>query len=88
MAGTRVPIVFERRARSGGKVYVCDCGRLGQLSLPESFTDRGSPLGEEPQTSRSWPNWRLSSRHLASKKALCGIGLRVSLYMVWHTSSQ
>jgi hypothetical protein len=45
MAGTRVPIVFERRARSGGKVYVCDCGRLGQLSLPESFTDRGVPPG-------------------------------------------
>jgi hypothetical protein len=40
-----VPIVFERRGRSGGKVYVCDCGRLGQLSLPESFTDRGLPPG-------------------------------------------
>jgi hypothetical protein len=40
-----VPIVFERRGRSGGKVYVCDCGRLGQLSLPKSFTDRGLPPG-------------------------------------------
>src|SRR5580692_7089815 len=45
LAGQRVPIVFERRGRSGGKVYVCDCGGLGHLSLPESFTDRGSPLG-------------------------------------------
>jgi hypothetical protein len=40
-----MPIIFERRGRSGEKVYVCDCGHLGQLSLPESFTDRGSTPG-------------------------------------------
>lgn len=36
-------ILFERRYRKLGRVYVCDGGRLGNLTLPEDFTDRGLP---------------------------------------------
>ena len=70
-----MPIVFERRGRSGGKVYVCDCGCLGQLSLPESFTDRGAPLGGG--TLDVTVLAELAA--IVSKKVLCGIGVRDKL---------
>lgn len=36
-------ILFERRYRELGRVYVCDGRGLGDVSLPEDFTDRGVP---------------------------------------------
>jgi len=41
----RVPILFERRYRSLGHVYICDGGSLGTFTLPEDDTDRGRPAG-------------------------------------------
>lgn len=52
LAGQRVAILFERTYRSIpiGRVYVCDGGRLGNVTLPESFTDRGTPAAAPPLT--------------------------------------
>jgi hypothetical protein len=36
-----VSILFERRYKSIGRVYICDGGPLGSVTLPEAFTDRG-----------------------------------------------
>lgn len=33
-------VLFERRYQALGHVYICDGGRLGNVTLPESFTDR------------------------------------------------
>ena len=41
LSGQQVVILFERRYKSIGLVYVCDGGALGNVSLPERFTDRG-----------------------------------------------
>ena len=41
-------ILFERRYKSIGLVYVCDGGALGNVSLPEGFTDRGLPPDKGP----------------------------------------
>lgn len=38
-----MPILLERRYRSIGRVYVCDGGSFGHVTLPESFTDCGPP---------------------------------------------
>ena len=43
-----MPILFERRYRSLGHVYICDGGSLGTFTLPEDFTDRGRPTGPTP----------------------------------------
>lgn len=40
LAGQRVAVLFERRYQSLGHVYICDGGRLGNVTLPVSFTDR------------------------------------------------
>jgi hypothetical protein len=41
LAGQRLSILFPRQYRSLGRVYVCDGGSLGNVTLPEDFTDRG-----------------------------------------------
>ena len=44
LAGQRVSILFERRYKSAiGHVYVCEGGPSGTMTLPEDFTDRGTP---------------------------------------------
>lgn len=48
LAGQRVPVLFERRYRSLGHVYICDAGSLGTFTLPADFTDRGRIPGEAP----------------------------------------
>jgi hypothetical protein len=50
MAGQRVPILFQRRLKHGGLIYVCEGGPLGSAGLPESFTDRGLPPANGPLT--------------------------------------
>ena len=41
-------VLFERRYRQLGRVYICDGGRLGDVTLPEGFTDRGLPPDPSP----------------------------------------
>ena len=41
-------ILFERRYQSIGKVYICDGGPLGNVTLPAGFTDRGVPPDRTP----------------------------------------
>lgn len=45
-------MLFERRyrRRAIGHVYVCDGGGLGNLTLPERFTDRGPEPAARPLT--------------------------------------
>ena len=45
-------ILFERRYRdvSRGRVYICEGGPLGSVTLPEHFTDRGAPAASGPLT--------------------------------------
>ena len=52
LTGQRVSILFERRYRHTalGRVYVCDGGALGSVTLPEAFTDRGAPPAARPLT--------------------------------------
>ena len=52
LAGQRVAILFERTYRhlALGRVYICDGGTLGSVTLPESFTDRGAPAAVQPLT--------------------------------------
>ncbi len=33
-----------------GRVYLCDGGTLGSVTLPEAFTDRGGPPATRPLT--------------------------------------
>ncbi len=47
--GQRVPILFVRR-RAGVRIYVCEAGSLGSVSLPEEFTDRGVTPAARPLT--------------------------------------
>ena len=41
-------VLFERRYQALGHVYICDGGRLGNVTLPEGFTDRGLPDDPSP----------------------------------------
>jgi hypothetical protein len=51
LTGQRLPILFERRYKSAaGKVYICDGGSLGSVTLPEFFTDRGAPAAPRALT--------------------------------------
>jgi hypothetical protein len=52
LTGQRVAILFERTYRylPLGRVYVCDGGTLGNVTLPEHFTDRGAPAAARPLT--------------------------------------
>jgi Family of unknown function (DUF5372) len=47
--GERLEVLFERR-RGGGRVFVCEGGPLGSVTLPEGATDRGRPPAERPLT--------------------------------------
>jgi hypothetical protein len=49
LRGERLEVLFERR-RGGGRVYVCEGGPLGSVTLPEDATDRGRPAAERPLT--------------------------------------
>jgi Family of unknown function (DUF5372) len=49
LRGERLEVLFERR-RGGGRVYVCEGGPLGSVTLPEDATDRGRPPAERPLT--------------------------------------
>jgi hypothetical protein len=50
LAGQQVAILFHRRYKAIGLVYICDGGSLGNVTLPEAFTDRGSPPETSPLT--------------------------------------
>ena len=51
LAGQRVSILFERTYRDGiGRVYICEGGALGTVTLPEHFTDRAAPSAAGPVT--------------------------------------
>lgn len=41
LSGQRVEVLFSRR-RGGQAVLVCEGGRLGRVTVPESWTDRVS----------------------------------------------
>ena len=41
-------MLFERRYRSLGHVYICDGGALGTVTVPAAFTDRGRAPGVNP----------------------------------------
>lgn len=47
--GQRLRVLFERR-RGGGRVFVCEGGALGSVTLPVGATDRGVPAAERPLT--------------------------------------
>ena len=50
LAGQRLLILVPRRYRSLGRVYVCDGGSFGNVTLPEEFTDRGMDPAPSPVT--------------------------------------
>ena len=43
-------ILYPRRGRAIGLVYICDGGSLGNFTLPEGFTDRGPSPAAGPLT--------------------------------------
>jgi Family of unknown function (DUF5372) len=49
LVGQRLPVLFERRL-GAGRVYICEGGPLGTLTLPEDFTDRSLPPATRPLT--------------------------------------
>jgi hypothetical protein len=49
LCGERLRVLFERR-RGAGRVYVCEGGPLGSVTLPEGATDRAAPAVERPLT--------------------------------------
>ena len=49
LVGQRVAILFARR-RAGIRLYVCEAGPLGSVTLPEDFTDRGMTPATRPLT--------------------------------------
>lgn len=49
LCGERLEVLFERR-RGGGRVYVCEGGPLGSVTLPGDATDRGRSPAERPLT--------------------------------------
>ena len=49
LVGQRVPILFTRR-RASVRIYVCEGGPLGSVTLPEDFTDRGLTPADRPLT--------------------------------------
>ena len=49
LRGERLEVLYVRRV-AGGRVYVCDGGRFGGVSLPEAATDRGPAPAERPLT--------------------------------------
>jgi Family of unknown function (DUF5372) len=49
LVGQRLPVLFERHL-AAGRVYICEGGSLGTVTLPEDFTDRGLPPATRPLT--------------------------------------
>jgi hypothetical protein len=49
LAGERLAILFERRW-AGSRLYVCEGGPLGSVTLPEDATDRGAEPAAGPLT--------------------------------------
>ena len=47
LRGERLVVLFVRRI-GGARVYVCDGGPLGSVSLAEDATDRGAGPAERP----------------------------------------
>ena len=40
LSGRRVRVLFVKR-RGAGRVFVCEGGPVGQVTLPQEWTDRG-----------------------------------------------
>lgn len=49
LAGENLAILFERRW-AGSRLYVCEGGPLGSVTLPEDATDRGVEPARAPLT--------------------------------------
>ena len=49
LCGERLVLLFVRRV-GAGRIYVCEGGPLGSVSLPEDATDRGPEPAERPLT--------------------------------------
>jgi hypothetical protein len=49
LCGERLEVLYVRR-EAAGRVYVCDGGRFGGVSLAEEATDRGPAPAERPLT--------------------------------------
>jgi len=49
LLGRQLPILFARR-QALGRLYICEGGALGTVTLPEEFTDRGLPPASRPLT--------------------------------------
>jgi len=47
LGGERLEVLYVRRLATG-RVYVCEGGPLGSVSLPEDATDRGQEPAERP----------------------------------------
>ena len=47
LCGERLVVLFVRRV-GAGRIYVCEGGPLGSVSLPEDATDRGLEPAERP----------------------------------------
>ena len=47
LRGERLEVLFVRRV-DAGRIYVCEGGPLGSVSLPEDATDRGPLPAERP----------------------------------------
>ena len=49
LVGERLVVLFVRRVGSG-RIYSCEGGLLGSVSLPEDATDRGPEPADRPLT--------------------------------------
>jgi hypothetical protein len=50
LRGERLRVLFERRRGGDRRVYVCEGGPLGSVTLAEGATDRAAPAAERPLT--------------------------------------
>jgi len=50
LAGERLQILFVRRWAGSQRLYVCEGGPLGSVTLPEEATDRGAEPAAVPLT--------------------------------------
>lgn len=66
LRGERLEVLYVRR-EAGGRVYVCDGGRFGGVSLPEEATDRGPAPAERPLT------WEVLVELAAALAAIDGV---------------
>jgi len=66
LVGQRLPILFIRR-RASSRLYVCEGGPLGTVTLPEDFTDRGLPPADRPLTAEVLADLAATLRAVARK---------------------